>query len=173
MIKQFNEFVNESAEYENFDAKKCQELIENKLKIKANDVLVDKDDRFVKSAYIYINYTKPEDYPNGLVVNSCRFIFSLRFAGNSLELHTSPHAWLSPYDREHDFKYLAMRSAIDMGKECGVAKFRKSKIKDEDDVANKITKYVNSIMDIVNVYTGGYPYHKSELTVPLKDAYKK
>lgn len=172
MIKQFDAFVNEAADYENFDTEKCKEQIINKLDIKPVSVSVVKGDFYVKAADIRVNYTHAKDCPNGLEINSCRFIFTIYFASNSLELHTAPHVVLSPYDREHDHKYMAMRSAVDMGKECGVARFRRTKFKDEADAAAKIAKYVNQIMDIINVYTGGYPYHESELTVSLKDAYK-
>ena len=174
MVKKYDEYLNEAAQYEEFDTDKCQEAILKGLDIKPVFVTVTKGDFLVKEAQIRICYNETKDYPNGLAENAPMFIFRYFFGSDSLEAHHSHFMiWLSPYDKEHDHKYMAMRSAENLGKECGVPYFRKCKGKDETNIANKITKYVNTIMDIVMAYTGGYPYKDSKLDISIKDAYKK
>ena len=177
-MKSIQSYVNERNEdikraYEEFDTEQCREMIEKDLDMKPEMVKVKKDRAIDECAEVFVNYTRPEDYPHGLMQNSCLFRFYYSFPSGVLELMSAPHMYLSPYDREHGYKYMAMRSATDLAKECGVAKFRKTHVKDMKDLAAKITKYVNLVMPIVDCYTGGYPYHQSELTVSIADAYKK
>ena len=174
MVKKYKQFVNEAAvSYDSWDDNTVKEALFKALDIKPVNIVATKGDYFVTECQVTVNYMQPKDYPNGLEVNACRFIFRYFFNSNSVELAIAPHIYLSPYDREHDHKYMAMRGAVDLGKECGVPRFRKTKANNEEELANKIAKWLNKIMDIVNVYTGGYPYHTSELTVSIKDAYNK
>lgn len=168
----FKEFVNEAVNYDMFDEEKCEHEIFDKLDIKPAHITVTKGSFIVPEARIVINFTQTKNYPNGIEENAIRFIY--RFFFNTSTLEYSPgHAmiWLSPYDKENDYKYHAMRSADNLAKECGTGRFRKSKAKDEADVAVKIAKHLNKVMDIVNTYTGGYPYKEGIIDTSIVDAY--
>lgn len=165
----------EQMNFETVDVQKIQSELEKLLKPSPVKFNIKKDGSFnLQTLWIYIDYLKEEDWPHGIMRNSIIFCFKYEFKDNKLSIFTAyePHVYLSPYDQEHDFKYLAMRGAVNLGKECGV-KFVKSKAKNEKEIATKIAKYLNPIMDIITIYTGGYPYKKGILNEPLKDAYKR
>ena len=117
-----------------------------------------------------------KDYPNGIVANSARFIFILN--DNKIELHTSPHTYLSPFDRsgENPFdprmKYLAMRSGDNLMKEYYGKGWRKTGYKTEKDIVSKVGKYVKGALKLMDVYCDGYPYHQGALTTSISDAMK-
>ena len=117
-----------------------------------------------------------KDYPNGIVENSARFIFILN--DNKIELHTSPHTYLSPFDRsgENPFdprmKYLAMRSGDNLMKEYYGKGWRKTGYKTEKDIVSKVGKYVKGALKLMDVYCDGYPYHQGALTTSISDAMK-
>ena len=83
-----------------------------------------------------------------------------------------PHCNLSPYDKANEYKHYAMRSVKDLGKECKV-NFRKFDLKDEKNIVEKLAKYLNSIMEVIQVYTGGYPYKDGILETSLKETFEK
>ena len=125
---------------------------------------------------LYINFMDKKDYPHGIVENSARFIFILN--DNKIELHTSPHMYLSPFDRsgENPFdprmKYLAMRSGDNLMKEYYGKGWRKTGYKTEKDIISKVGKYVKDALELMDVYCGGYPYHQGVLTTSISDAMK-
>lgn len=175
-LKDYKNFVMESNGYKDveIDHKLIEDEIMKNLKFKNKDI----KPVYVKSRIvtildpcldITINFTNKNDYPNGIETNSCFFDFF--DSGSGFSIHHEPHIYLSPYDLEHDHKYLAMRGVKDMFKECGISYFRKFAYKDEKTTAKKIADFVSKAMDLVDCYTNGYPYHRSELNISLKDAY--
>lgn len=176
-LKDYQNFIMENNGYEGveIDHKLIEDEIMKNLKFKNKNVTVcSVKSRIVKildpCLDIVVQFTDTKDYPNGLIYNSCMFDFF--DAGGGFKLHHYPHVYLSDYDREHDYKYLAMRGVPDLMKECGLPSFRKFNYKDEKTTAKKIATYVSNAMDVLDCYTGGYPYHDSKLEISLKDAWK-
>lgn len=111
--------------------------------------------------FIRIDALNTEDYPNGIAENSIYIQFAINYATHKVELHGSGHVYLSPKDLQlPQYKYLAMKSVVNVGVDKGIKKFRKSKFKDGKDLAKKLATYYNSVMECVNEYTGGYLYKK-------------
>lgn len=109
--------------------------------------------------FIRIDALEPKDYPNGIANNSVFLEFAIDFKECKVELHNEGHIYLSPKDlATPKYKYYAMKSMHDVAVDKGFKKFRKSKFKNEKDLANKISTYYNKIMEYVIEYTGGYPY---------------
>lgn len=127
---------------------------------------------------ILINYINPDNLKknyHGQMLNAIRLCYDID--GGVCELYRSGHLALSPYDREHDYKYLAMRNMKEMAKKAGV-NVRKFGFKDEKDLAKKITKMANEIYDVCLAYCGGdekqfLEDHTGTIDVDIKDAYKK
>ncbi|WP_296864815.1 hypothetical protein [uncultured Methanobrevibacter sp.] len=174
-IKDFNSFVNEGLTADTFDTEACKDEIVKQLKVEPVSVDVSNTDTWGdKYVRVTLRYIKEKDYPSGLKANDSVFVFDYLFSTGKLELrHDHFYSYLSPYDKTHDHKNMAMRSAISLAKECGVSTFRKTAVKSEKDIADKICKFINKVMDIVVVYTGGYPYHESNLEVSIADAMRK
>ena len=127
---------------------------------------------------ILINYIDPENLKknyHNIMLNAVRLCFSVE--NGVCELYRSGHLNLSPYDREHDYKYFAMRHMIEIAKKAGVS-VRKFRYKDEKDLVKKITKMANEIYDVCLAYCGGdekkfLEDHTGTIDVDIKDAYKK
>ena len=45
-----------------------------------------------------------------------------------------------------------------LAKSRGLSWFRKQKFKDINDLYRRLRKFYDNMMDVVNEYTGGYPY---------------
>ena len=185
-MKSLKQYINEASTemFEKFDCEQVKELVEKGLDLKSIDakfvdVRVTKDNAFYPSAYIEINFTEEKDWPNHIKGNACLFEFCIDFEMGKLEYKRGPRLWLSPFDKsgenpyDRSLKYMAMRGGADLGKECGIPKFRTCPMKDEKTIAKKVCDYVNKIMALVNVYTGGYPYKDGKLDISIADAYKK
>lgn len=146
----------------------------NKLNIKPQYIKVQygygQSSMLKNNLFIEINYNKECDYPNNLLMNAV--VFRFNNISDKMDLDWFPHFKLSPYDKANEYKYFAMRSAKDLGKECKV-NFRKFDLKDEKNIVEKLAKYLNSIMEVIQVYTGGYPYHDGILEISLKEAFEK
>jgi hypothetical protein len=111
--------------------------------------------------FITLDYLDKKDYPNGIVENTIYFSFLFDSDTNTLELRGSGHVWLSPSDQQTlQYKYLAMKSTQQIHVDFGGKKFRKAKIKNNSEIANKISTFANAVMSDVVKYTGGYPFKK-------------
>ena len=51
-----------------------------------------------------------------------------------------------------------MTSMKNLAKGRGLSWFRKQKFKDINDLYRRLRKFYDNMMDVVNEYTGGYPY---------------
>lgn len=127
------------------------------------------------SHYIKIYLQDKKDFPNGLTENAAVWVFE--YLGNwKWDLVRSPHMYLSPFDKsgqnEYDsrLKYLAMRGAEDLRKECGMKIWRKCALKSEKDLIKKISEYMKTSFALVELYTGSYPYHDGILNQSIKIA---
>lgn len=115
--------------------------------------------------YIRIDALHAKDYPNMIDDNS--IFMEFKIVDNSVEVFRCGHVYLSPYDRANDFKYYAMRGMRCLALEGGVKKMRKGKYKTAQDLAKKLAKTFNDTMQVVERYTGGYPYKTGVLTTKL------
>lgn len=130
------------------------------------------------SSWIDVNYIDDKtlkQFYHGIKQNA--IIFQFLIEGNSCALVSSGHIYISPYDREHDYQYFAMRGVKEMAKEVGVST-RKFKFKDEKDLAKKIAKMSNELFGVALAYCGGdlkqlIENHQGTIETSLKDAYKK
>ena len=185
-MKTLKQYINGEATemFEKFDCEQVKQLVEKGLDLKKLDtdyvdVRVYKDDSFYPSAYVEIDFTREKDWPNHIKGNACMFEFYIDFEIGKLEFKRSPRLWLSPFDKsgenpyDRKLKYMAMRAGADLGKECGIPKFRTCPMKDEKNVAKKVCDYVNKIMELVKLYTGGYPFKDGKLDISIADAYNK
>lgn len=155
------------------------ELIKNELYNKLNvkpeyiKVLYGKSLILRNNLFIEVNYNKECDYPHNQLANAIVFRFdSISEKNDKMDLAWFPHFNLSPYDKANEYKHFAMRSVKDLGKECKV-NFRKFDMKDEKNIVEKLAKYLNSIMEVIQVYTGEYPYKDGILEISLKEAFEK
>ena len=111
--------------------------------------------------FITLDYLDKKDYPNGIAENTIYFSFLFDSDTNTLELRGSGHVWLSPSDQQTlQYKYLAMKSIQQIHVDFGGKKFRKAKLKNNSEIANKIFTFANAVMIDVVKYTGGYPFKK-------------
>ena len=129
----------------------------------------------IEEHYIKIYLQDKKDFPNGLSENAAVWVFE--YLGNwKWDLVRSPHMYLSPFDKsgenEYDsrLRYLAMRSAEDLRKECGMKTWRKCALKSERDIIKKISEYMKTSFALVELYTGSYPYHDGILNQSIKIA---
>lgn len=100
-----------------------------------------------------------EDYPHRIDDNSVYLTFEVDLEAHTIELWRYGNVWLSPSDLKTDrYKYLAMKSMINVLVDNGGKKMRKSKFKTAADAARKMTDYFSTVMTEVIRYTGGYPY---------------
>lgn len=111
--------------------------------------------------YIKIDTLDETDWPNGISNNSVYFLFAFYFDNNKMELKSCGHVYLSPKDlKTEKYKYLAMKSIVNVAVDKGGKKFKKQSFKTNEQAANKILSYVNEVMEYVKEYTGGYPYKR-------------
>lgn len=112
------------------------------------------------SQYITLDALNREDWPNGIDRNSIYLIFKIDQITKKVEIHSAGHIWISPQDKElySRDRYLAMHSMLNVTKRNGGKVMRKSTYKSAQDLADKILKAFDNIMEQVIDYTGGYPY---------------
>lgn len=109
--------------------------------------------------FINVDFLEKKDWPNNIAENSVYIGFRLDFSKNDFELFRYGHVYLSPKDKQKDkYKYLCMKSVINVLVDKGGKKMRKNKHKDIKITAKKISEYCNTVMEAVNEYTGGYPF---------------
>lgn len=109
--------------------------------------------------FVRLDALDKKDYPNGISMNSVYLTFTANLFTKKVELHSQGHVYLSPKDKESEkYKYLAMKSMVDVYVDKGGKKFRKQKFADMVDLYNKVATYYKNVMQAVDEYTGGYPY---------------
>lgn len=109
--------------------------------------------------YIRFDALEVKDYPHNIDRNSIYLCFGIDWVEKKVELHSFGHVWLSPKDKATDkYRYLAMKSMIDIYLDKGGKKFRKTSFKSVTDLFEKLNNYYNVVMQAVTEYTGGYPY---------------
>ena len=115
--------------------------------------------------FVRLDALKSEDYPNGLSDNSVYLEFEVDLIEKKVELLINGSIWLSPYDREHKYKYLAMKSMVKVLTDFGGKKFRKQSFKNMQDLAARMENYYIEVMEAVKKYTDNkYPYKEGTLT---------
>ena len=97
--------------------------------------------------------------------NAFRFdLYNGKIDGNG-----SPLMYLSPFDRSGNntykpsLKYMAMRSAEDLLKECGGKPWRKVAYKTPQDIISKTLRLVKDCLPLMNLYCGGDVLRGTEL----------
>ena len=111
--------------------------------------------------FIKLDALDDKDWSNGIELNSIYFSFVYDEETKKLDLHSNGHVYLSNEDKQTDkYKYYAMKSITKVHVDYGGKKFRKTLVKNPDDLVNKISTYVNAVMEDVVKYTGGYPYKR-------------
>lgn len=114
---------------------------------------------FGESLYVRLDSLKEEDWPHGISKNSIYVTFLINVANRKVEVAGCGHIYLSPSDRRTErYKYLAMKSMIDVLADYGGRKFRKQPFKTEAELARKMVGFYDNVMEAVEKYTGGYPY---------------
>lgn len=111
--------------------------------------------------FIKLDALDDKDWSNGIELNSIYFSFVYDEETKKLDLHSNGHVYLSNEDKQTDkYKYYAMKSITKVHVDYGGKKFRKTLVKNSDDLITKISTYVNAVMEDVVKYTGGYPYKR-------------
>ena len=111
--------------------------------------------------FIKLDALDDKDWSNGIDLNSIYFSFVYDEETKKLDLHSNGHVYLSNEDKQTDkYKYYAMKSIVEVHVDYGGKKFRKTLVKNSDDLITKISTYVNAVMEDVVKYTGGYPYKR-------------
>lgn len=111
--------------------------------------------------FIKLDALDAKDWSNGIELNTIYFAFTYDEETKKLDLNTNGHVYLSNEDKQTDkYKYYAMKSIVGVHVDYGGKKFRKTLVKNPDDLVNKISTYVNAVMEDVVKYTGGYPYKR-------------
>lgn len=169
-MKSLREQLNESLIVENFEFDEANDQLyfnehfTDNLKIKPVSVDMYVDDRY-KRVDIYVDYLKPQDYPNGYLGyqdNSIVFQFFINLKTGDMDIFRGrfyPHVYKSDEDaaiEENDY----MLTAEMLMQKYGLKKFRKTKVKNIQDVIKKLNNFLNDAMGVIDDYTGGYPYQK-------------
>lgn len=111
--------------------------------------------------FIKLDALDDKDWSNGIDLNSIYFSFVYDEETKKLDLKHCGHVYLSNEDKQTDkYKYYAMKSIVEVHVDYGGKKFRKTLVKNSDDLITKISTYVNAVMEDVVKYTGGYPYKR-------------
>ena len=111
--------------------------------------------------FIKLDALDDKEWSNGIELNTIYFSFVYDEETKKLDLNTNGHVYLSNEDKQTDkYKYNAMKSIVAVHVDYGGKKFRKTLVKNPDDLVNKISTYVNAVMEDVVKYTGGYPYKR-------------
>lgn len=113
--------------------------------------------------FVTIDALDRKDYPNGIAENSSYLTFEIDLYSKKVELFRCGSVWLSPSDRQTDkYRYLAMKSMVNVLVDKGGSKFRKQSYKTMQDVTMKMAKYYDEVMNALEEYTGGYPYYEGK-----------
>ena len=99
---------------------------------------------------------KNEDMPHNIKEKGIYIIFKIDFAQIAVVIFQSGFIYLCR--DEQKATYLAMTGMKNLAKCRGLSWFRKQKFKDINDLYRRLRKFYDNMMDIVNEYTGGYPY---------------
>jgi hypothetical protein len=165
-MKSLREQLNENLIMENFEFDEANDQLyftehfTDNLKIKpvSVDMYVDK----FKRVEILVDYLKPQDYPAGYQDNSIVFQFFINLKTSELDIFRGrfyPYVYKSDEDaaiEENDY----MLNVEMLMQKYGLKKFRKTKVKNIQDVIKKLNNFLNSAMGVIDDYTGGYPYQK-------------
>lgn len=109
--------------------------------------------------FVRFDALDPKDWDNGIADNSIYIDFKIDLYNKKVEVHSSGHIYLSPFDKATiQYKYLAMKSMQQVLADNGGKKFRKQSYKNMADLYTKMEKYYKEVMKEVMDYTGGYPY---------------
>lgn len=109
--------------------------------------------------FVTIDALEKKDYPHGIDRNSIYLTFEINHSENKVRIFDCGHIYLSKTDKQSEkYKYLAMKSMIDVHTDFGGKKFRKTKYKNISDLVEKMNDYFVQVMIDVDKYTGGYPY---------------
>lgn len=104
-----------------------------------------------------------QDYPHGIAENSVFLTFQIDFATKKVELWRTGGIHLSPKDKQTPkYKYLCMKSMVNVLQDKGGKKFRKQTFKNMADLFNKMESYYKEVMQAVTEYTGGYPFKEGK-----------
>lgn len=143
----------------NFECEYNSTLDNIKKLVNANVIGKFRPNFYPPQQWIRIDALHKKDWPSNIKDNSVYIDFMISFDTRKVEVVHSGHVYLSPKDlMSPKYKYLAMKSIINVAVDKGLKKFRKSKFKDANDLAKKISSYYNKVMECVTEYTGGYPY---------------
>ena len=129
---------------------------------------------YVFDGRLYVGLGDPKTF--GKAENPSVFTFNLE--KGKLDLVRSPMIWLSPCDKSGNnpfdprMKYMAMRGITDMRKECNLKPWRKQGYKGGGDFAKKISAFLSSSIQLMDIYTNG-GYTNGTLEIPLKEAAKQ
>lgn len=88
------------------------------------------------------------------------YCFVFRLWDGKIDCIQTPYVYLSPFDKSGNntynprLKYMAMRSADELIKECGFKQWRKTKYNTTDDIVSKVSTYVNECIKLLNIYCG-------------------
>ena len=111
--------------------------------------------------FINLDALDKKDWANGIELNTIFFGFVYDEETKKLDLNRTGHVYLSNEDKQTDkYKYYAMKSIVNIHVDYGGKKFRKTLVKNSDELITKISTYVNAVMEDVVKYTGGYPYKR-------------
>lgn len=157
------------------------------------DDIVDGIKKEVKDANVSLRVMRKgkEIMPVTLLIGICdkksgnhfsdAFGFDLR--GGKIDGNESPLMYLSPFDRSGNntyrpnLKYMAMRNAEDLLKECGGKPWRKVIYKNPQDIIVKTLRFVKDCLPLMNLYCGGDVLHGTELKgvldISIADAYRQ
>lgn len=122
---------------------------------------IDKEPVFLSHHLQFIRFDalNEKDYPNGISMNSIFITFKIDHKNKKIELHSCGHVYLNKVDKKTEkYRYLCMKSIIQVLKDNGGKTFRKQKFKTAQDAANKMIDFFQKVMCEVDTYTGGYPY---------------
>ena len=109
--------------------------------------------------------------PNGWVETTLGEIIDIKhgfaFKGEFISLESNDKILVTPGNfkigggfKSDKYKYYAMKSIVGVHVDYGGKKFRKTLVKNSDELITKISTYVNAVMEDVVKYTGGYPYKR-------------
>lgn len=150
--------MEKSLEYYKEQCQEIANMIANET-IDAKDIKINCGSFCPYLCFIRVDALDKKDYPHNIDKNSVYIEIEIDFQENKFQLFDYGHIYLSPKDKKTErFKYLCMRSMVDIAEEKGTKKLRKSKHKDNKTTASKIASYFNEVMKAVKEYTGGYPY---------------
>lgn len=111
--------------------------------------------------FIRLDALRAEDWPFRISANSVFIVLTVDLNENTVSVHSYGSLYFNQEDKEKpENRYFAMQGIYDVTTPRGVKKWRKTQIKNVPTIGKKIAKHFNDVMEIVDEYTGGYPYGK-------------